>query len=428
MRHPTGVALPRRRQQGWLTWVFLLGILLVGVLWLVRGVVGFPWVSPAPPATQVEARAAPGTWPSLGGGPEHLHAVETPLPSFGREVAWQFVTQGPLVASPVVAEGKVFLATSDRRVLALDAETGALVWESPVTGPVDTTPTVAGGLVYVGLRDKRLLALDGQSGATVWTFWTGGPIFSSPVVKGGVVYVGSGDGYLYALDAATGRKRWSFRVGGWVIMSPAVGEKVAIVAGNRSIFAVDLRHGRSRLRYDTVTPPTGIPALSGPLAYVASEDGVLRAIDTQQREIPGERFARWWRVQLFIWEIMGEPPPQKGFVWAKRFPRGSLGNGIAVADDTVYLLTRTGTLYALDTHTGTERWKAEVGEGLASAPIWVGGILLVGTEKGRILQVNPHSGHWQELFRLPGHSVTALVPAGPYLYVATSQGILYALR
>ncbi|MFN3974962.1 MAG: PQQ-binding-like beta-propeller repeat protein [Dehalococcoidia bacterium] len=343
-------------------------------------------------------------------------------------MVWEFATRDPLVASPVVAKGKVFLATGERRVIAVSAYTGALLWEMQVTGPVDATPAAAGGLLYVGLRDKRLLALDVESGEGVWAFWTDGPIFSSPVVLGGMVYVGSGDGHLYALDAVTGKKRWAFRVGGWVTMSPSVREDAAVAAGGRRIFVVDPRRGRARLRYDTVSPPTGVTAFYGPLAFVASEDGAIRAIDTRQREMPGERFARWWRIQLFIWRMMGEPPPQKGFVWARRFPKASIVNGVAVARDTLYLATKTGTLYALDAQTGAERWKAHIGEGLLAAPVVVGDYLYVGTEGGRILQVDLNSGEGKTLLSLAERGIIALVPAGPHLYVATRGGTVYAVR
>lgn len=427
-KQPSRELVRRGRPRAWLAWGLLWGALLAGVLWVIGEVVGFPWVGSPPPASQVEARAGPGTWPSLGGGPGHLHALEGYEGTYEGKVVWKFATQGPLVASPVVADGRVFLATGERRVIALSADTGTPLWEVLVTGPVDATPAVAGDLLYVGLRDKRLLALDVRTGAEVWAFWTDGPIFSAPVVRGGVVYVGSGDGHLYALDASTGRKRWAFRVGGWVIMSPAVGEGVAVVAGGRSIFVVDLRQGRARLRYDTVSPPTGVIALQGPLAFVASEDGAIRAIDTRQREIPGERFARWWRIQLFIWRMMGEPPPQKGFVWAKRFSKGSLGNGVAVAGDTLYLATKGGTLYALDTHTGAERWRAQIGEGIGAAPVIVGGSLYVGTERGQVLAIDPKSGEKKTVLSLGEEGIIALVPTGPHLYVATQRGAVYSVR
>ena len=43
-----------------------------------------------------------------------------------------------------------------------------------------------------------------------------------PVVVGGRVFVGSADGRLYAVDLKTGRERWRFEAGGHIIASPAV--------------------------------------------------------------------------------------------------------------------------------------------------------------------------------------------------------------
>ena len=72
------------------------------------------------------------------------------------------------------------------------------MWSAATAGEVDSSPAVADGVVYVGSTDRYLYAFDAATGEEVWRVATGGFIISSPAVANGVVYVGSRDRYLYA--------------------------------------------------------------------------------------------------------------------------------------------------------------------------------------------------------------------------------------
>ncbi len=85
-----------------------------------------------------------------------------------------------------------------------------LEWSATTGGPVfRSSPAVVNGVVYVGSTDLRVHALNANTGATLWTATTGGPVISSPAVVNGVVYVGSTDLMVYALNATTGATLWN---------------------------------------------------------------------------------------------------------------------------------------------------------------------------------------------------------------------------
>jgi outer membrane protein assembly factor BamB len=92
----------------------------------------------------------------------------------------------------------VYVGTTvfSNHVLALNARTGSLLW-SYLTGDGASEPVVANGVVYVGSSDNNIYALNARTGAKLWSYPTGGPVGSSPVADG-VVYVGSSDGNVYA--------------------------------------------------------------------------------------------------------------------------------------------------------------------------------------------------------------------------------------
>jgi outer membrane protein assembly factor BamB len=131
--------------------------------------------------------------------------------------------QQGIFSSPAVAHGTVYignqcnlsgpfvqpLCNNPPYFYALNAATGAVRWTAINSlAPILSSPAVANGLVFVGSGDGNLYAFDaagnlGCSGtptscSPLWSFDTGGPVNSSPAIANGKVYVaGGGGGGLY---------------------------------------------------------------------------------------------------------------------------------------------------------------------------------------------------------------------------------------
>ncbi|MCC6165920.1 MAG: PQQ-binding-like beta-propeller repeat protein [Caldilineaceae bacterium] len=131
----------------------------------------------------------------------------------GNEV-WRFDTELPLGHSPTVVGDTLYVGGLDRRVYALNADTGALRWVfEGAEGGFSTNPLVVEGKVLLGSRDGVFYALDQASGALVWRYpQTGnpplGPILYSAAYSTGKVYFAANDNYAYALDIGTGALVW----------------------------------------------------------------------------------------------------------------------------------------------------------------------------------------------------------------------------
>src|SRR5216684_7430929 len=135
-------------------------------------------------------------------------------------------------ATPLVIDGVLYVSTAWSMVKAYDAATGKLLWsydpqvprELGVKGCCDVVSRgVAAwkGKIFVATFDGRLVALDATSGKPVWSVVTGDQskaftITQAPrVVKGRVVIGMSGGeygirGYISAYDAETGKLAWRF--------------------------------------------------------------------------------------------------------------------------------------------------------------------------------------------------------------------------
>ncbi|MBI2935248.1 MAG: PQQ-binding-like beta-propeller repeat protein, partial [Chloroflexi bacterium] len=364
-RQRVGQELLRRR----LLTFTAVGIALVAlVLWAAYQIVGpNPFLGAA--TSQVNPSEAPGDWPMLGGNPRHTAYVPEGTLFQGR-VDWTYRTSAPLMSSPAVVGGRVYLATGQRTIVALDAANGSTIWELPTTGPVDSSPVVAGQQLFVGLRDGRLIAVDIESGQQQWAFQTDNPISSSPAVAKGVVYVASADGFLYALDAATGKKRWRYELGGWLLASPSVSEGAVVAMSSRGILHVlDAHSGRHRLSYDARFGSQAPATIEGKRLIMGTDNGILRALEWQKVEYPFERALYKLRGWLKAFKILKNTPTQKGFLWSFRAPRAAFTGAAAVAEGITYVGATNGVLYALDVSTGAQRWALDTASSIMSSPV-----------------------------------------------------------
>jgi len=185
----------------------------------------------------------------------------------GREL-WRFVGEltTAINASPVIADGLVYIVNGIDEAFALEIATGAKRWQVKLDAAgfdwgnaTVGTPAVARGVLVVPTLYRDLVALDATSGFELWRYaGTPSPIRSthyrgadeagfeaSPVITGDLVWAADTAGQLTALDLHTGAVLWKTQLG---------------------------------------TPVLGGLAVSGDWLVAASYDGSVRAFVTAQAE------------------------------------------------------------------------------------------------------------------------------------------------
>jgi alcohol dehydrogenase (cytochrome c) len=182
-----------------------------------------------------DAAKEPGNWLTYSGnfaGHRHSPLAEiTPANVAGLNVKWayQFPT-GRNQTSPIVVDGVMYV-TSPNRAAALDLRTGRELWtwERPIPkdyqsigfGQVNRGPAVLGDKLFIATLDCYLVALDLKSGQQRWAvrvedYKPGYSMTLAPLAIKDKVIVGvSGGeagirGFIDAYDAATGKQAWRF--------------------------------------------------------------------------------------------------------------------------------------------------------------------------------------------------------------------------
>lgn len=189
-------------------------------------------------------KPADGDW--VGYGRDYAETHHSPLKQIDQSnvsrlgIAWsvEVGSDGKLETTPLVFDGVLYGTSTWSQVYAIDLRSGKLKWSwdpglvrtgfagmgpRPCCGPVNRGVALYDGKVYVGLLDGRLVALNADTGAILWAVQTTPPnsdytITGAPrVIKGNVV-IGQGGaeygvrGFLGAYDAQTGKLAWKFYV------------------------------------------------------------------------------------------------------------------------------------------------------------------------------------------------------------------------
>lgn len=150
-------------------------------------------------------------------------------------LAWSLDLPGEvtLEATPLAVNGVLYFTGSHAAVYAVDAATGKVLWKyDPQTWKrypakmmfnfgANRGVAYANGRIFSAALDGRLLALDARTGKLIWSVETTAPrsmqtITGAPRVFNGKVIIGQAGadfgarGYVTAYDAATGKQLWRF--------------------------------------------------------------------------------------------------------------------------------------------------------------------------------------------------------------------------
>jgi alcohol dehydrogenase (cytochrome c) len=146
--------------------------------------------------------------------------------------AWIFQTEvkESQETTPIVVNGVMYITTSFDHVYALNAKTGEQYWHykhamGAVTtyccGPNNRGVAVYDDKVYLATLDSKLVALDAKTGSIVWQTQIADPTLGysetmAPTAVNGKILIGTNGGeygirgFVKAFDAKTGKLIWTF--------------------------------------------------------------------------------------------------------------------------------------------------------------------------------------------------------------------------
>ncbi|MFN4099394.1 MAG: PQQ-binding-like beta-propeller repeat protein [Pararhodobacter sp.] len=337
-----------------------------------------------------------------------------------------------LSTDPVAADGRVYTLDARARVQATSAS-GQALWSRDLTPPREARSTASGGALavsgnrlFVASAQAWLAALDATTGQELWRTEFDSPLTGSPAVSGNTVYVGALDSSMWALDAATGRVQWTLP--GTPALSTVAGGSAPAIAGDAVVFptqageltAVRLSNGgrlwttvaagrRTGAALGIIPALTGDPVADGNRLYAANQSGRVFAIDARSGET--------------IWSVEeGANAP----VW----PVGG----------SVFLVSDQNRMMRLDAANGSVIWAQELplytserprrrlGVFPQYGPVLAGGRMWVASGDGVLRGFDPVSGNVAAEIPVPGGAASAPIVAGGMMYILNRNGQLLGYR
>jgi len=395
-------------------------------------------LNPAPALKGVDFSLPPpqklADWPVPGGDLEQ--AIDHVDAGADLQVAWRknigagITKLTHFMAPPVVGDGHIFVMDGRAKVTAMDAASGHELWSVDLSnkrGPDREAfgggIAYAGGMIYMSSGYRFVAAIDARTGKVAWKIETSSPVHGAPTVANGRVFVIDVVDQLQVYDAKTGASDWTYQpleeparmliasspaVSGDEVVAPfASGELVALTAANGTDLWTDVLSLTNRNNaLSEIRDISGRPAIYRGSVYAGSHSGVMTAVDLRTGQTQ-------WSLPM---AMISAP-----------WPAGDVVYAINVGGDVVCAARDSGQVY----------WIRRLNEPLRkkfrsnwSGPMLASNRLLLVSDKGAILALDPHTGKDLKTLKLNKKEGSFLSPVatGGLLYLLADDGELIAIR
>lgn len=195
----------------------------------------------------------------------------------------EFALRFPAGTGPVTDGARFFIGGLDGRYYAFPFGRDFAIWKVLTQGRIVAQPVVFGEHLFVGSTDGRVLACRSVDKGRHWIRSTSGPIVGNLEANERGVYVPSQDQSLYLMGLDTGTPRWRVRLGGKLnegpVVTPDVVFQFVTEDGLVAIEADPLKRGE-RVRWKLPDTRKALSLHEG-MVWTLTRDGRLQAVNVE---------------------------------------------------------------------------------------------------------------------------------------------------
>lgn len=320
------------------------------------------------------------------------YSVNTTFPQVKN--IWQTHIDGAIYASPIVAEGRVYVGDYNGNMLCLSLKDGKVLWSYDTGNKIFGTAAVANNTLVFSSTDNNIYALNAKTGKLKWVFETPKPVMGGVAIDNDIAYVGGSDSCFYAINIVSGKEVWKYcDINGYIETVPTIdGDKVMFGAWDSYMYALDKNNGSLLWKWnkgDTrmhFSPAAVWPVAGDGKLFFSAPDRFLTALDintgkevwrtkeSMVRETVGlsqdkERiYSKTMQDSVVCYSAKGNAPIK---LWATNVGYGyehapSMPQEI---DGIVFGSTKNGLIFSIDGKTGELLWKHKVGNSLINTVV-----------------------------------------------------------
>lgn len=318
--------------------------------------------------------------------------------------------------APVSDGQRLYVSNGKGKVWALNPTNGKQLWKQRFKNTtLSGGPGVGGGLVLLGTASGAVIALNAADGAQRWRAQLNAEILSAPVVSGEVVVVRTVDGKLFGLATSDGKQRWV--TDQQVPRLSLRGTSTPIISGEYAIAGFD--NGRLL----AVTVSGGTTAWDVAVSQARGSSELQRLIDIDSPAVADLDELYVVGFQGHVARLSRDTGRE---IWSHEI---SSFRGLALDPVGVLVTTAEGEVVKLDRAGGAERWRQHnLLRHSLTRPVVQGTSVVVGDAQGYLHWLSLEDGSFQARVKVGGPLSAAPLVVGNLVVVQTDKGAIKAWR
>lgn len=307
--------------------------------------------------------------------------------------------------TPVLSDGKCYLADVEGNVYCLNLADGAQVWKQSFKNGFVASMALRDGKLVFGDYDGHIYCLSAQDGKVLWEADVMQAMASGANFYDDLVLISSEGGVLFAFKLADGTKAWEYSTGDQLRSAPTIWEQFALLGGcDGRLHKIDLKQGIAQGDGLPLEGPSGsTPAMSGSVAVVPTQSGQVLAYDLATNEKKWG-FADAERAQ----EIRSSPAIQ-----SKSDPSSK---------QLAVITTRNRRVLGIDLSDGKMAWEAVVRKRCDASPVICDGRVWVGGLDGNVYAFRADDGTEVWNYQLSGQLLASFAIGHGKIIAVTDKG------
>ena len=331
---------------------------------------------------------------------------------------------------PTIAYDKIFSASREGEIVALDLQTGKKIWEIDVRDETSESSffssrpsaRLAGGpatgieKVFIGSEHGNVYAFEADTGALSWQGKIKGEVIAAPGHEAGTLVVNSASGVLKAFNASNGEDVWQIEqdvpplslrgisepvvAAGGAIVGTAEGTvTVYILENGQQGWTAEIGEAEGSTELMRVIDVDSTPVVFGDKIYAVSSRGQIAALDLRTGRV-------LWKRQYSSYE------------------------NIIVDGNMIYLTDVKGHVYAIDRLNGLEKWsQMALTNRNVTGPVIANNKIVVGDLDGYLHWLDEETGEFVARIQVDSSGIyTTPIVHQDTIYVQTRDGELAAIK